>query len=707
MLLAAPLFAWLLPLALLPVFFHLFFRIRKPPRVFPSLLFFLAADPRLQARRRLREWLVLLLRTLALVALLLALARPMQQGWGGNEACVTVIIDNSASMAAVDGAGQSRLSRALAAATAVLQDPAVRQAAVITTVRDLAVALPAGFSEDLASLRVSLGAIRASHGSGDVAGALHQAAALSRGMWRGSVEVHIFTDLQATEWGTATAPVAFAHGTRVVVHDVGRSSDQAGAVALLPPTTLAHRLVAGQPWSYEAQLRNYGSRDVECQVNLALGDTRLRQTATVDAGQTRVVHLALSGLPAGEHLVRVWLDGAAAGPSAEAWQVVRVVPPDDVWLLGDSRDYGMLGLALAPAADGLLSGLRVQEVPNPVAARVAGRASPVLLVVAWRQFADAAIARCCHDFAAEGGTVLVCPETSWTPASKSVLPDWCGVAPGAEKVSENGEAMVVFVAEAALWDDLRDEHGYVSLRGVQLRRWLPLTARTPDGAKPLAGTADGGTVLMRTAVGRGVVYVSGLAWDLRWSNLPRRAAFLPLALGFAQGRPLEEPARMSQAGTPFADRREGPGAGVHIRTVAGDLVSWSGRAEALSTPARAGVYRVEGFTQPLTLAVSGSPAEAAPTLASARKLAVLAGTGYDTLTYRSAAESAAGVQRARRGQSLFGLFLTLAAACWLAELWLVNQRRPAALQRWLIASAHPRPGGWRRCGRGWYRSNRR
>ena len=100
MIFAAPIFAWLLPLALLPVAFHLFFRIRKQPRAFPSLLFFQSADPRLSARRKLREWLALLLRTLALAALLLALARPVRQGWGGGDAHLVAVIDNSASMSA-------------------------------------------------------------------------------------------------------------------------------------------------------------------------------------------------------------------------------------------------------------------------------------------------------------------------------------------------------------------------------------------------------------------------------------------------------------------------------------------------------------------------------------------------------------------------------------------------------------------------------
>jgi hypothetical protein len=692
---AAPLFAWLLPLALLPVAFHLFFRIRKQPRVFSSLLFFLAAEPRLHARRRLREWLALLLRTLALAALLLALARPVRQGWGGGEAHVTVVIDNSASMSAADGEGQTRLSRALAAATAVLQDRAVRRAAVVTTVRDPAVALPIGYSDDLAGVRAALGAIRASHGSGDVAGALRQASALSRGVLRGAVEVHVFTDLQATEWGTATAPVTFARGTAVVVHDVGRGSDRAGAVALLPPTTRARRLVAGRPWRFEAHLRNYGTREAETTVNLALGDTRLRQAATVGAGQMREVRLPLPGLPAGEHLVRVWLDGPSAAPSAEAWQVVRVSPPDDVWLVGDEREYGALGFALAPAADGLLTGLRVKAVPDLLnAGRTTGRDAPVssasaassglppvLVAVAFRHLADSAIAASCRDYAVKGGVVLVCPEPDLAVFARPALPDWCGVDVGTAKVSEKGEPLVVFSADAAVWDDVRDEHGGVNLRGVQLRRWLPLTVRPREGAAVLAGTSDGGAVLTRTVLGRGVVYVGGFAWDLRWSNLPRRAVFLPLALGFARPVQPEEPAALViQAGAQLsADRgTTAAGAGVRLRTVAGDLVTWSGRADALATPARAGVYRVEGLAQPLTLAVAGSPAEAAPALASTRNLAILAGVDYRTLTYRSAAESAGDVQRARHGQSLFGLFLALAAIFWLVELWLVNQRPAAA-----------------------------
>src|SRR5208337_4757125 len=75
-----PFFLSLLPLAALPVAFHFFFRLKRQARPFPTLMFFHRLDPKLNARRRLREWLILLLRCLLILFLLLALARPVWFG---------------------------------------------------------------------------------------------------------------------------------------------------------------------------------------------------------------------------------------------------------------------------------------------------------------------------------------------------------------------------------------------------------------------------------------------------------------------------------------------------------------------------------------------------------------------------------------------------------------------------------------------------
>lgn len=87
-----------------PIWFHL--RSRRPPRqqVFPSLMFLQPQKEPLQRRRRPQDWLLLLVRCLALVVLALLFARPWLAG-GDDEAddgmdgrVVAVLVDASASM---------------------------------------------------------------------------------------------------------------------------------------------------------------------------------------------------------------------------------------------------------------------------------------------------------------------------------------------------------------------------------------------------------------------------------------------------------------------------------------------------------------------------------------------------------------------------------------------------------------------------------
>src|SRR5271154_7225680 len=100
-LLSHPAAAWLLPAVALPILFHLFFRLRRTVREFPSLMFFLRIDPRLSAKRKVHEWLILILRCLFIALLLFALARPLINVRGsGEKVARLVLIDNSGSMAA-------------------------------------------------------------------------------------------------------------------------------------------------------------------------------------------------------------------------------------------------------------------------------------------------------------------------------------------------------------------------------------------------------------------------------------------------------------------------------------------------------------------------------------------------------------------------------------------------------------------------------
>ena len=97
-------FLWLLPLSIIPVIIHLFFRNRKKRVYFSSL--FLLKQLRDESIRslRIREWLLLLIRVLILMLLILSFARPVWNRSGQGTAKgiqksnLWIAIDQSLSM---------------------------------------------------------------------------------------------------------------------------------------------------------------------------------------------------------------------------------------------------------------------------------------------------------------------------------------------------------------------------------------------------------------------------------------------------------------------------------------------------------------------------------------------------------------------------------------------------------------------------------
>src|SRR5579872_295970 len=90
-----------LPLAAVPVLLHLFDRRRRVVIEWGAMQFLVQAARRRTSARRLREWLLLLLRTLAILCLVLALARPLVHSpWSGagERREHVLVIDNSLSM---------------------------------------------------------------------------------------------------------------------------------------------------------------------------------------------------------------------------------------------------------------------------------------------------------------------------------------------------------------------------------------------------------------------------------------------------------------------------------------------------------------------------------------------------------------------------------------------------------------------------------
>src|SRR5665213_1918446 len=106
-----------LPLVLVPVIIHLLNRMRHRPRPWAAMRFLVAATRSSISNTKLRQFLILLCRVLAVAMLLFFLARPLAGGWLGwalspAPDAIVLLLDRSASMEARSG-GISRRKQAL------------------------------------------------------------------------------------------------------------------------------------------------------------------------------------------------------------------------------------------------------------------------------------------------------------------------------------------------------------------------------------------------------------------------------------------------------------------------------------------------------------------------------------------------------------------------------------------------------------------
>lgn len=98
-----PLLLAALPLIALPILIHLINQRRYQTIRWAAMMFILAANRMSRGYAKLRQWLILMFRTLAIAGLIFAVARPLASGWlgltaGGKADTTIIIFDRSPSM---------------------------------------------------------------------------------------------------------------------------------------------------------------------------------------------------------------------------------------------------------------------------------------------------------------------------------------------------------------------------------------------------------------------------------------------------------------------------------------------------------------------------------------------------------------------------------------------------------------------------------
>lgn len=233
---------WMLlamPIVALPVIIHLINQRRYQTMPWAAMMFLLAANRMSRGYARLRQWLILAFRMLAIAGLLIVISRPLASGWlgaaaGGAADTTLVLLDRSPSMQQIGaGTASSKLDTArqqlvgalstLQSARLVLIDSGNGQVRELESIDDLAESpdtQPAGNTADLAAM-------------------LQEAHDYVKANRVGRADIWIVSDLRESDWDS----------------DSGRWSAIRDAFKELPQTTKFHLLAYGEPAPDNLSLR--------------------------------------------------------------------------------------------------------------------------------------------------------------------------------------------------------------------------------------------------------------------------------------------------------------------------------------------------------------------------------------------------------------------------------------------------------------------
>ena len=652
--LSNPLFMWLLPVAGLPVIFHLFFKLKKRLRVFPTLMFFNQIDPQLSARRQIRHWLVLLLRTLFLLFLLLALARPVWLiGGGTGSVAVVCIIDNSGSMSGPAPGDRSKLRTAVEAARALVTNLTGKDtAAVLTLVDDPTVVLPPGLESDKTQIKAALDRIVDTEATGEPAVAWQRAVALLEASVATRFEIHIFTDLQETKWNRPGAGLKSPRsGTTIVFHRFASPGAKLPNLSLAGVAIPPRRLLAGRPIPLQITISNPGDADASARLNWA-DDADNKGTVEIAVPRQSEKNLPIIVKPAnaGFHWVQVWIEGDSFAADNKAGIGFICAEKSTVLFTGQTNDFGLLPLAIAPASSGLTATFGSAD-------------KPVLTVTTWEQAGNF------QNYVEQGGNLLVVPALTATAAVRA--PAWLGVTCAALETQPKGAPVMIFRNNSASLADLRDENGQVTLRAIKAFKFQPLHPVNDQDA--VFGLDDGRALFVEHPVGKGVIFASGLAFEPNWTTLPLKGAFLAIAQGMALTHAATADNTLAiVAGERLLGTSDEP---AEIKSLAGSPLDWRGTTGHLPVLPRAGIYTCTTGATTRYLAVRSSDKEGRPRFVTGNQVPLLTGVPHTVRDFTDLTTFLRQATRINRGLDLFLPLLLAAILMVLLEAWFANPAR--------------------------------
>lgn len=568
-----------LPFVLVPILVHLLNKRRHRTYKWAATMFLVRATQQARGRRRLRHFLILACRVLAVAALLFAVSRPLAGGWvswfGGNRPeAILLLLDRSATMETRSEEGSlTKRASALDRVSSAIRDFASGTRIVLF---DSAGGPPIELAstEALADLPQT----GPSEAGADIPGLFERALDYLATAKPGKAEIWVASDLQASNW-------AANDGRWQTIRSSYRAIGQDPPVRVLG-------LTARPASEHAIQLLNVWRDGPELQLDLELrrtGDsaTPLPLTVSLDGGAGSQESIELR-----EGLLTLRKRIDVGDRKDGGWGRITLAPdlsPADnaVWfafgpekpLLTSIVSADRAGKVLALASDPPGKSSRQSILLSPEEAHKIDWANTRLIL--WQApFPDATLSQQLTTFLEKGGSVLFFPPgTADTSAGNYLGLGW---APEETAPVDGKFSVLSWDTAGGPLANFRDGMAMAMDRLFIIRR----RGATGD-ATPLATYEDGSPAVSRLGVGRGQAVFFSTLPDRRWSDLGSYNVLLPLverllasAARFAQDAPT------LSLGDPLP---EDPGTKAAWETV--DSAATEGAA---SPHSRAGVYRRGG-----------------------------------------------------------------------------------------------------------------
>ena len=543
-----PEFFWLAPLVLLPVLIHLLNRIRYRRVRWAAIEFLLRTERRAVRRARLRQLLLMALRTLVLAAALGALLEPVLRGrlasLLGSSTQVAVVVDASASMSAEDELLGSAFERAKELAGEGIAS--LPQGARVVSAW-FAQRYESPFKEPLQNHEVAAVVIEEAQltgGAGDVPLALRKAAeSLEHGGGGGAI--WLLTDLRAADW-RADDEGAWA--------DVRRALDDAGSPSIVitdvaPPVrkNLSIASVTVQPeilikdgtavLTVTVAYRGEGGADTDVQVFLE-DDAPLRKAvsfAKADSPEETAIEkkevrsFNLPRLTRDVHQGRVELSAADDQPCDDRYYFILDTRSRVPVLLVDGKGTGatkgaaqFVRLALDPSERGMSQqwefAVKAVGVDDLAVASLADYKA--IFLVGVPELAAKTVGEL-REYVASGGLVMI------FPGAQTDIAAWNESGfPALKLASEHnpGDGSVLKVHLTSSRDPATDELHEATLERLLVSRHYSF--EPTEANVVLLEMENGAPFLTRLSQGKGRVYVFAVSAGFDFSTLPKTRAFV-------------------------------------------------------------------------------------------------------------------------------------------------------------------------------------